>query len=115
MFIQEIFTDKLSINQQILVSNTVGKLVMQVVEGITNIQVERDKSNLPARYGSRTTNTNTNRKFLLERDLGLVCLESVNNDQCSSRVRVREQLFAKLSNNCKFVREVRERFANIVL
>src|SRR5439155_6763020 len=48
MFIQEIFTDKLSIDQQILVSNTVGKLVMQVVEGITNIQVERDKSNLPA-------------------------------------------------------------------
>ena len=48
MFIQEIFTDKLSIDPQILVSNTVSKLVMQVIEGITNIQVERDKSNLPA-------------------------------------------------------------------
>ena len=48
MFIQETFIDKLSVEQQILVCNMVGNLVMQVVEGITNIQVERDSSNLPA-------------------------------------------------------------------
>ena len=48
IFIQETFIDKLSVEQQILVSNMVGNLVMQVVEGITNIQVERDNSNLPA-------------------------------------------------------------------
>ena len=37
MFIQEIFTNKLSIDQQILVSNIFGNLVMEVVEGITNL------------------------------------------------------------------------------
>ena len=55
---------------------------------------------------------NTNRNFLLERDLGLVRLESVNNEWSSSRVRVREQFFAKFEDNCKLVREVREQFAN---
>ena len=48
MFIQETFIDKLSVDQPILVSNMVGNLVMQVIESITNIQVERDSSNLPA-------------------------------------------------------------------
>ena len=32
MFIQETFIDKLSVDQQILVSNTVGNLVMQVID-----------------------------------------------------------------------------------
>ena len=47
MFIQETFIDKLSVNQQILVSNMFGNLVMLVADGITNIQVERDSINLP--------------------------------------------------------------------
>ena len=48
MFIQEIFTDKLSLDQQIQVTFMVDNLVMQIVDGITNIQVERDGNNLPA-------------------------------------------------------------------
>src|SRR5438552_15506922 len=48
MFIQEIFTDKLSLDQQIQVTFMVGNLIMQIVDGITNIQVERDGNNLPA-------------------------------------------------------------------
>ena len=45
MFIQEMFIDKLSLNQQIQV---VGNLVMQIVDGIINIQVEWDSNNHPA-------------------------------------------------------------------
>ena len=48
MFIQEMFTDKLSLDQQIQVSFMVGNLVMQIVDGIINIQVERDGNNHPA-------------------------------------------------------------------
>ena len=48
MFIQQIFTDKLSLDQQIQVTFMVGNLVMQIVDGITNIQVERDSNNHPA-------------------------------------------------------------------
>ena len=48
MFIQEMFTDKLSLDQQIQVSFMVGNLVMQIMDGITNIQVERDSNNLLA-------------------------------------------------------------------
>ena len=48
MFIQETFIDKLSVDQQILVSNMVGNLVIQIVKGITNIQVECDSSTLQA-------------------------------------------------------------------
>ena len=48
MFIQELFTDKLSLDQQIQVSFMVTTLVMQIMDGITNIQVERDSNNLPA-------------------------------------------------------------------
>ena len=48
MFIQEMFTDKLSLDQQIQVSFMVGNLIMQIVEGIINIQVERDSNNLLA-------------------------------------------------------------------
>ena len=48
MFIQEMFTDKLSLDQQIQVTFMVGNLVMQIVDGIINIQVERDGKNHPA-------------------------------------------------------------------
>ena len=48
MFIQETFIDMLSIDQQIQVSVTVSNLIMQIVKGITNIQVERNSNNLPA-------------------------------------------------------------------
>ena len=48
MFIQETFTENLSIDQQIQVFITVGNFVLQIVDGITNIQVERDSNNHPA-------------------------------------------------------------------
>ena len=48
MFIQDIFTNNLTVDQQIQVATTIGNIVMQIVEGITNIQVERDNHNRPA-------------------------------------------------------------------
>src|SRR5437667_8584651 len=48
MFIQDIFTNNLTVDQQIQVATTIGNVIMQIVEGITNIQVERDNHNRPA-------------------------------------------------------------------
>ena len=47
MFIQETFTENLSIDQsQVFI--TVGNFDLQIVDGITNIQVEHDSNNHPA-------------------------------------------------------------------
>src|SRR5437667_9162955 len=45
MFIQDLYTNKLSIELQAQVTRIVGKFVMQVIEGITDIQAERDSAN----------------------------------------------------------------------
>ena len=47
IFIEEIFINKSLVEQQIQVSNTVGNFIMQIVEGIMNIQVRHDSSNFP--------------------------------------------------------------------
>ena len=48
MIIQEMFTDELSLDQQIQVLFMVGNLVIQIVDSIINIQVEWDSNNHPA-------------------------------------------------------------------